>query len=93
VMDPPEKKNRAWNAILNDVTTIEPKHIAYVCIHVSCHSCFLDGNSLTPPRLTLGLLQERLGMKRTEISATAKCTEPLSGSSNTLRMWSGRRIC
>ncbi|KAF8436567.1 hypothetical protein L210DRAFT_3647883 [Boletus edulis BED1] len=29
----PEKKNRSCNAILNDVTTIEPEHIAYVCIH------------------------------------------------------------
>ncbi|KAG6377893.1 hypothetical protein JVT61DRAFT_14680 [Boletus reticuloceps] len=29
---PPERKNRSCNAVLNDVTTIEPEHIAYVCI-------------------------------------------------------------
>lgn len=34
-IDPPDRKNHASNAILNDVTTIEPEHIAYVCIQVS----------------------------------------------------------
>ena len=37
--DPPEKRNRACNAILNDVRSIEPEHIAYVCVHVSHRSC------------------------------------------------------
>ena len=95
-IDPPERKNRTCNAILNGVRTIEPEHIDAICARsrkpslAFCLNCL---TSLTPTRLALEPSQGRPGIKRMEISAAAKCIERLSNSSNALRMWSGRRTC
>ncbi|KAG6369478.1 hypothetical protein JVT61DRAFT_14370 [Boletus reticuloceps] len=43
---PPERKNRSCNAVLNDVTTIEPEHIAYARFGISSKDQWneMDGN-------------------------------------------------